>query len=114
MILAGVVRRQFERGEDRAEKQPRAELARDEIGVLALPAEAGGRGERLFHHGGGVDEHLHVAAGLREQPAGERLEPRLDDLVIVVALRVDRDRAAVALVAESPADRGRGRSSGPA
>src|SRR5262249_38299555 len=42
------VRRQIERGEDRAEEQPRPELARDQIGVLALPAEAGGGGERLL------------------------------------------------------------------
>ena len=90
---SGCIGRQFERGEDRAEKQPRAVLARHQIGVLALPAEAGARGERLLHHRGGVDEHLHVAAGLRDQPARDRLQPRLDQLVIVVALGIDRDRA---------------------
>ena len=90
--------RQFERGEDRAEEQPRAELARDEIGVLALPAEARGIRQRLFHHGGSVDEHFHVAAGIRDHPARQRLEPALDHLVIVVALRIGRDRAAVALL----------------
>ncbi len=90
-----------ERGEDRAQEQPRAEFARHEIGVLALPAEAGLLGERLLHHRGGVDEHFHVdrrvdrllAARFRRQPARHRLEPRLDDLVIVDALRIDRDRA---------------------
>ncbi len=68
VIDVGVVARQVERGEDRAEKQPRAELARHEVGVLALPAEAGGLRQRLFHHGGGVDEHFHVVAG-RARPA---------------------------------------------
>ena len=41
VIGLGVVRRELERGEDRAEEQPRAVLARNEIGVLALPAEPG-------------------------------------------------------------------------
>ena len=57
---SALVGRQLERGEDRAQEQPGAELARHEVGVLALPAEAGLLGERLLHHGGGVDEHLHV------------------------------------------------------
>ena len=48
-------------GEDRAEEEPGAEVAADEVGVLALPAEPGGLGERLLHHRRGVDEHLHVA-----------------------------------------------------
>jgi hypothetical protein len=64
--------------------------------VLALPAETGGGRERLLHHGGGIDEHLYVAAPLRHQPARQRLQSRLDDLVIVVALGVDRDGTAVA------------------
>ncbi len=109
----GVVRRQFERGEDRAEKQPRAELARNQIGVLALPAEPGGCRERLLHHRRGVDEHFHVAARLRDQPARELLQPRLDDLVIVARPghrpRSRRGRG----VRGSPADRGPGRSSSP-
>ena len=58
MIALGLVGRQVEIGEDRAEEQPRAEFAADEIGVLALPAEARRRGERLLHHRRGVDEHL--------------------------------------------------------
>ena len=51
MIGLGLIGRQLERGEDRAEKQPRAEFARHEIGVLALPAEPGRLRQRLFHHG---------------------------------------------------------------
>ena len=63
MIAVGVVARQVGRGEDRAEKQPRAEFARDEIGVLALPAQSRRLRQRLFHHGGGIDEHLDLVAG---------------------------------------------------
>ena len=64
---------------------------RDEVGVLALPADPGGGGQRLFHHRRGVDEHLELAPGLLDQPAGERFERLLDRLVIVAALRIDRD-----------------------
>lgn len=32
-------------GEDRAEEEPVAQVARQQVGVLALPAEAGGLGE---------------------------------------------------------------------
>ena len=39
MIRLRRVRRQLERGEDRAEKQPRSELPRNKIGVLALPTQ---------------------------------------------------------------------------
>ncbi len=61
MIDVGVVARQLQRGEDRAEKQPGAEFARHQIGVLALPAQSRRLRQRLFHHGGGVDEHLDLA-----------------------------------------------------
>ena len=97
MIDLGLVARQLERGEDRAEKQPGAELARDEIGVLALPAEAGRLRQRLLHQRRRVDEDLHVAMRRRDQPARQRLQALLDHVVIIVALRIDRDRAARAL-----------------
>ena len=47
-------------GQDRAEEQPRAEFARHQIGVLALPADSGPRRERLLHQRRGVDEHFDV------------------------------------------------------
>ena len=97
MIARRRVGRQVERGEDGAEEQPGAELERNQIGVLALPAEARGFRERLLHHRRSVDEHLDVAAGLFDQPAAEILQPRLDHLVVVVALGIDRDGAARAL-----------------
>jgi hypothetical protein len=92
------IRLEFERGEDRAEKQPGAELERDEVGVLALPAEARGRGERFFHHGRGVDEHLRLAAGGLDERAGDALELRFDEVVIVLAMRIGRNHAQPALL----------------
>ena len=62
--------------------------------MLALPAEPGARGERLLHHRRGVGEELHLALGQRLHPRGQRLELRLEHVVIVGALRIDRDRAA--------------------
>jgi hypothetical protein len=63
--------------------------------VLALPAESRGGGERLLHHGGGIDEHFCLAADRRDERAGDALELSLEDLVIVLALRIGRDRAAL-------------------
>src|SRR5207302_5602748 len=64
MIALGRVGRQLKGGEDGAEKQPRAILARDEIGVLALPAEASGLRQWLLHHGRGIDKNLSITARL--------------------------------------------------
>ena len=69
----------------------------DEVGVLALPAEARGGGERLLHHRGGVDEHLHVAAGPRHEAAGDQLQAPLQHIVIVAVAGIDGDGAAVRL-----------------
>ena len=98
MIVLGRIRRQIERGEDRAEEQPRSVCTRNQVGVLALPAEAGRLCQRLLHHRRGIDEDFDVAAGVLDQPASKRLQPRLDHIVVVVALRIDRDGAAQALL----------------
>ena len=97
MVALRGVGRQLERGEDGAEKQPRAHVARDQIRVLALPADAGGLGERLLHHRGGIDEDFDIAAGFFDEPASEAFQPRPDHVVIIVALGVDRDGAMQAL-----------------
>ena len=94
MIGVGGIARQIERCKNRTEKQPGAELARDEVGVLALPAQSRRLRQRLFHHGRGVDEHFYLAARGCNQPSRKRLQPLLDQVVIIVALRIDRDRAA--------------------
>ena len=93
MILFASVGRQVQRGENCAEKEPRAELARYQIGMLALPPQPGGGGERLLHERCRIDEYLYGGARVREQPARHPLEPRLYDVVIVVALCIDRDGA---------------------
>ena len=102
---SGAVSRQFERREDRAEKQPGAELARDQIGVLALPSKSGMGGKRLLHDRGSVDEYFHVSAGVGGKPAREVLEFRFDELVIVVALarrpRSPRDHVAFKIASGS-------------
>src|SRR3546814_15668579 len=70
-------------------------LAADEIGVLALPAEPRRGRQRLFHHRRGVDEYLDLGAlGLADQPPRDRLQRPLDDVMIVAALRIDRNSTA--------------------
>ena len=54
--------------------------------------------ERLLHDRCGVDEHLHAPPAPRGKLAGDFLEPTFDDIVIVAVPRIDRDRAALALV----------------
>ena len=92
----------LERGEDRAQEQPRAEFARHEIGVLALPADARRRRERLLHHRRGIDEDLDVAAIGLGDPAREPLQPPLEHVVIVAAL-AHRPRRRRARAVRAPA-----------
>ena len=97
MIGLGGIGRQIEAEINLAEEQPGAEIARDEVGVLALPAETGLRGQRFFHHRRGVDEDLQFAAPARNDLLRQSLEAPLDQLVIVAVPRIDRDIAARAL-----------------
>ena len=97
MVFFGRVRLELEVGEDRSEKEPRAELARDEVGVLALPADPGALCERLLHQGRRVDEHLDVGRfgfGRSDEMRRERFQLALDDVVVVAIAGVDRNRAA--------------------
>ena len=95
MVGLGRIRLQIGGGVDRAEQQPVAVAARQQHGVLALPAEAGGGGQRLLHHRGGVAEHLHPYVALGREVATELLQPTLHDLVIVAPLGISRDRTAI-------------------
>ena len=61
--------------QDGAQKQPGAELARHQVGVLALPAEPRRLAQRLFHQRRGVDEHLDLGAALARQAPATRLSP---------------------------------------
>jgi hypothetical protein len=77
MIRLRRVGREIEREEDLAEEEPGAEALRDEIGVLALPADAGARRQRLLHDRRGVDEHLELAGPLLRRPTRQRLQPQI-------------------------------------
>jgi len=86
---------QIERGVDFAKEQPRSVRARHQIGVLALPADAGAHRQRFFHHRCGIDEDLYLGPEPFMHPARDPLQALLEDIVIVTALGVDRDRAPV-------------------
>src|SRR6185312_11821846 len=73
MVGLDGVGRELEREEYLAEEKPGAEFLRDEVGVLALPADAGALGERLFHDRRGVDEHFQLARPGLGDPARQRL-----------------------------------------
>ena len=53
-------------------------------------------GQRFLHHRRGVDEHLDLRPARAMQPAGGLLELALEDIVIVAAPGVDRNRCPVA------------------
>src|SRR6516164_5057042 len=77
------------------EEQPGAEIARHQIGVLALPAEPGALGEWLLHHRGGVDKELEPARPAFLDPVRECAEAALQGVVVIAPARVNRDRAAI-------------------
>ena len=79
MIDLGRVGGQFKVGEDRAEKQPGAEFARNKIGVLALPAKPAAAASGFSMTGAVSTKTLTCAggAGLAEasQPASSFSRP---------------------------------------
>src|SRR5690606_1505595 len=83
----------FGGGQDGPQEQPVAVCAAEQVGVLALPAQARPLSQRLLHQGGGVDEDLDLLTQPRGDLTGQDLQPSLDDLVIVVAARIDGDVA---------------------
>ena len=98
VVALGRVGRQVQRGEDRAKEEPVPQFARQDVGVLALPAQPRRLRQRLFHHRRGIDKDLDLGSRLIDQPAADALQPRLDQVVIVAALRIDADRAPVRAV----------------
>ncbi len=81
-------------GEDLSEQQPRAEIARQQVGVLADPAEPGALGPGALEHGPGVDERARGFTRFGLEPVGKPCEPPSHDLVIVAAAGVERDGGA--------------------
>ncbi len=67
--------------------------------MLALPAQPCRLSQRFLHHRGGIDKDLDLATCQPDQPAAKPLEPFLDQIVVVLALRIDADCAAI-LVAD--------------
>jgi hypothetical protein len=63
--------------------------------MLALPAQPGALGQRLFHHRRGIHEHLDRGP----EPPGDELrqvlELALEHVVVVAVPRIDRNIAAV-------------------
>src|SRR4051794_20613689 len=91
-MLAMVRRRiglELKARQDNTQKQPAPMFAADEVGVLALPADARGLRERLLHHRGGVDEDLELAAAVFDEPSRQSFQRLLEGLVIVAALSID-------------------------
>ena len=87
--------------EDRAQKEPAAQIARQKVGVLALPAQPRSLRQWLFHHRRGVDKDLDLVPRLGrrfQQPAPQPLQPLLDQIVVIAPLRIDADGGAVALI----------------
>ena len=93
MVVLGVVGREVEGREQLAEEEPRAVAAGDEVGVLALPADARAGRQRLLHHRCRVHEKLHLCIEGVDDEAREPPEPALEHVVVVAPLRIGRDDA---------------------
>src|SRR5688572_17490806 len=96
-----LVRAKIERRVDCAQEEPVSIGAADKVGVFSDPAEACGFGEGLFHDRRGVHEDLQIAAPAFalafHQPAPQRLQGSLYYVMIIGALRVDRDPTDIAI-----------------
>ena len=91
MVVALAVMRQFGGGQDRSQKQPRASLARYQIGVFALPSNPRHRRQRLFHQRRSINKHFHLGAGLGNKTASQLFQSSFDHLMVILAARIYRD-----------------------
>ena len=87
-------------GDHLAQEHPRAVRRREDVGVLAEPAQAGARGGGAVVHGAVVHEHAgaHLPSRQRRQRVGEAAQARLEQLVVVVAPGVAGHLAAKGIV----------------
>ena len=97
MVVFRRIGQQFKRGENRAQKQPRTKLARHQIRVLALPAQTGAHGQRLFHDRCRVDKDFHLSLRFIDEPTGQRLQFLFNDIMIIAPLRIDRNHALIVI-----------------
>ena len=93
MILLWRIRFNLGNGEDRTEKQPRAVLTRDKVGVLALPTKTRALRKRLFHQRRSIDKHFNISAAFARQPLRELLQLAFDDIVIIAPRGISRNKA---------------------
>ncbi len=109
------VGREFEGGEDFGEKNPVAEPAADEVGVLADEAQAGALGEVAFEQRAGV--HVPQRAGSRAAELvdefREGLEFFAEDVVVIGETGVAGDEAVEMRSAGGGLRRGRRRRDKP-
>ena len=94
--LAGL---EIEVGDDLGQEDPGTELGIDQARVLADPAKPGVLRVNALLHGSGVDvaARLEFLPSRRAKRGHQRVEPTLDDRVVVVAPGVARDRRAIAI-----------------
>ena len=97
VVNFGGVHGQVQCGEHRADEKPVAQIAADQIGVLALPAQTRGLPQRLFWHWRGVYKYLHFAPALGNQPARQTFQTFFYRVVIIAILRIDRDCSGLGL-----------------
>jgi hypothetical protein len=95
VIDLGLIGEQIGRRQNRTEKQPRAMVTRYQVRMLPLPSQARQHSQRLFHQRRCIDEHLYVRAAGSLERASDALELGFQHIVIVAALRIDRDDAAI-------------------
>ncbi len=88
---------QIKRGENRAQKEPIAQIARQKIGVLALPAQTSCLGQGFFHHRSRIDKNLDLGRCLPDDPTAQPLKPPLDQIVIIAPLRIGGDGRQIAV-----------------
>src|SRR5262249_44283247 len=79
--------------ENHSEKDPRAQLGMNDTGVLADPADAGVLGVHAFLHWTRVDVRARVERLVARlaHPREQCVEPRADDVVVIVAPCISRD-----------------------
>ena len=89
---------QIQGGINLPQKQPRPIIAGHQIGMFTLPANTRQRGQRLFHHRGGIDKDLNIPAILTNDPACHLLQAFFDQIVIITVAGIAGDIGKVRLL----------------
>ena len=86
MIRLWRIRLQFLIQKHLAQEEPIAQIAANDVAVLSLPANACAGRQMLFHHGCGINEHLHARVMLLTGPTRQLLQAGFQDVMIVRAV----------------------------